>query len=70
MKKNYIVVDLGTGNSRIALVSSDGSMIDIKSFENVYYKDELYEDAQYFLPEEWEKIILEKCKELIQITLK
>ena len=35
MKKNYIVVDLGTGNSRIALVSSDGSMIDIKSFENV-----------------------------------
>ena len=66
MKKNYIVVDLGPGNSRIALVSSDGSMIDIKSFENVYYKDELYEDAQYFLPEEWEKIILEKCKELIQ----
>lgn len=66
MKKNYIVVDLGTGNSRIALVSSDGNIIDIRSFENIYHIDDLYEDAQYFLPEEWEKTILEKCKEIMQ----
>lgn len=65
MKKNYIVVDLGTGNSRIALVSSDGDILDIRSFENAYYRDDTYEDAQYFLPEEWEKIILDKCQEII-----
>ena len=65
MNKNYIVVDLGTGNSRVALVSSDGCIYDVKSFENVYYKDELYEDAQFFLPKDWKKNILEKCKEII-----
>lgn len=64
MERNYIVVDLGTGNSRAALVSSAGTIYAVKSFENIYHKDEMYEDAQYFLPEEWQKPIMEGCREL------
>lgn len=64
MEKNYIVVDLGTGSSRVALVSSSGKIYDIRSFENTYYSDDMYEDAQYFLPEEWQKSIMEGCYQL------
>lgn len=66
MQKNYIVVDLGTGNSRLGLVSSDGKIYGIESFENTYYADPLYEDAQYFYPEEWKKKILEGCRKLME----
>ena len=43
---NYLMVDLGTGNSRVALVSSVGKIIDLISFENTYYPDHLYADAR------------------------
>lgn len=66
MEKNYIVVDLGTGNSRVALVSSSRKIYAVKSFENIYYRDEIYEDAQYFLPEEWKKPIIKGCRELVE----
>lgn len=64
--KNYMVIDLGTGNSRIAIVSSNGQIYGIKSFENIYYKDENYEDAQYFLPYKWQEKILNLCRKLLQ----
>lgn len=60
--RNYIVVDLGTGNSRVALVSSSGKIYTVKSFENTYYKDEQYEDAQYFIPDEWQELIMGACR--------
>jgi len=53
--KHYLMVDLGTGNTRVALVRSDGEIIDIRTISNSYYRDNAYSDAQYFLPEEWEK---------------
>lgn len=65
MEKYYLIIDLGTGNSRVALVSSNGEIIELKAFENNYYKDDSYEDAQYFLPKEWSKIILNYIKEII-----
>lgn len=58
------MVDLGTGNTRVALVSSDGEIIDIRTVSNRYYRDEAYSDAQYFLPEEWESEIMRCCDEL------
>lgn len=63
--KNYMVIDLGTGNSRVAVVSSSGVIHAVKSFENHYYRDEAYEDAQYFIPEEWAEKILMYCKEVV-----
>lgn len=64
MSRYYLAVDLGTGNSRVALTSSDGTIMDMRSFTNTYYRDERYEDAQHFLPGEWEEAILRGCREL------
>ena len=66
METNYLVVDMGTGNSRVGLVSADGTIWGIRNYENQYYKDKQYEDAQYFLPEEWEQNLLGGCKELLE----
>lgn len=45
--------DLGTGNSRVAFINLAGSIVAARSFTNVYYQDDAYEDARYFLPGEW-----------------
>lgn len=65
--KNYLVIDSGTGNCKVVLVNGKGDILDVMSFENRYYKDYDYPDAQYFLPEEWEEKILSVCKELISL---
>ena len=50
--KHYLMVDLGTGNSRVALVDSDGGILGLRTYTNVYHRDSAYEDGQYFLPED------------------
>lgn len=62
--KHYLMVDLGTGNTRVALVSGGGSILGIRTYTNVYHRDDAYEDAQYFLPQEWAPLILQGCREL------
>ncbi len=64
MKEHYLLIDLGTGSTRAALVGSDGSILSIRSFLNRYYRDEAYPDAQYFLPEEWERELMLCCREI------
>lgn len=66
MCKHYLIVDIGTGNSRVCIIDSLGTIIAIKTFENAYYIDELYEDAQYFSPSYWKTKILGLCKDIIQ----
>ena len=61
---NYLLIDLGTGSTRAAFVSSSGEILAMRSFFNRYYRDEAYPDAQYFLPEEWEAELLRCCREL------
>lgn len=65
--KHYMIVDIGTGNSRVALVREDGALICVKTFENIYYIDEAYEDAQYFDPLFWKRNILGLCREIIHM---
>ena len=62
--KHYLTVDLGTGNTRVALVRSDGAILAIETFTNRYYRDAAYGDAQYFLPGEWAESILGCCARL------
>ena len=62
--EHHLLIDLGTGSTRVALVSSDGELVAMHSFFNRYYRDEAYPDAQYFLPQEWEAEILRCCREL------
>ncbi len=62
--KHYLLLDIGTGNGRVALVRSDGEILAIRRFSNRYCRDDAYPDAQFFLPEEWEKEILRCCREV------
>lgn len=62
--KHYLIVDMGTGNTRVALVDSAGAILGIRTYTNVYHRDDAYEDAQYFLPEAWAANILEGCRAL------
>lgn len=62
--EHYLLIDLGTGSTRAALVNSESTILGIRSFVNTYYRDGDYPDAQYFLPEEWENELLRCCREL------
>lgn len=66
MKSVYLIVDIGTGNSRAALITAQGNILDIETFENYYYRDPAYEDAQYFIPKEWENMIIGAVQKLIK----
>jgi autoinducer 2 (AI-2) kinase len=55
---NYLVFDIGTGNSKVAIVSSSGKIVGMKTTGNRYCRDEGYPDAQYFVPMEWEAGLL------------
>lgn len=62
--KNYLVIDIGTGNSRAALAGSDGRIHGIKHIENLYLRDPAYPDAQYFVPNVWKDNLFRMCREL------
>ena len=62
--KHYLLVDLGTGSTRAALVRADGQILAVSSFLNGYERDPLYPDAQYFLPPQWEAELLRCCREV------
>lgn len=64
-EKYYLIVDIGTGNSRAALVSQDNDVMDIEAFENEYCRDPLYDDAQYFEPEKWKERLFSCIKTLM-----
>ena len=61
----YLIIDIGTGNARVAVATPDGEMLSIER-ENVRYeKDERYPDSIYFNPDElWEQI-----KRLTEVAL-
>ncbi len=62
--KYYLMFDLGTGNSRVALVNSDGEIIDLRSYANTYYRDDSYKDSQWFEPAEWQEMLFTGCDEM------
>ena len=62
--EHYLLIDLGTGSTRAALVTDAGEMLAVRSFLNRYCRDDAYPDAQYFLPEEWEAELMRCCRGL------
>ena len=60
--RHYLLIDLGTGSTRAAIVRSDGKTLAMRSFFNRYCRDDAYPDAQYFLPADWEAEILRCCR--------
>ncbi|WP_127132907.1 FGGY-family carbohydrate kinase [Pseudoflavitalea rhizosphaerae] len=53
----YLVLDIGTGNVRSAIVTPSGKILGVARADIRYYRDELYPDSIYFKPEElWEQL--------------
>jgi autoinducer 2 (AI-2) kinase len=47
-KEAYIVIDIGTGNVRVAAVSANGQVLGVAREDIQYVRDEKYPDALYF----------------------
>ena len=45
--RHYLLIDLGTGSTRAAIVRSDGKTLAMCSFFNRYYRDDAYPDARW-----------------------
>lgn len=65
-RQGHLIVDIGTGNARVGVVSTDGEILSIKR-ENVHYiADENYEESIYFEPDELWSQITRLSKEALQ----
>lgn len=55
-KEAYLIIDIGTGNARAAVVSPGGELLGIQRENIIYHKDERYPEALYFDPAQlWEQ---------------
>ncbi|WP_293301998.1 FGGY family carbohydrate kinase [Pedobacter sp. UBA4863] len=50
MTEAYLVVDIGTGNARVALIATNGTILGVNTQDIQYQKDSLYPDALHFDP--------------------
>jgi autoinducer 2 (AI-2) kinase len=56
-KEAYIVIDIGTGNVRVAVASVTGEILGIDRENIIYHKDTNYPEALYFEPQQlWEQV--------------
>ncbi len=54
----YIIVDIGTGNVRVAAATQKGEVLGVAREDIVYVKDDLYPDALYFDPQQlWQQVL-------------
>ncbi|HVU54849.1 MAG TPA: FGGY family carbohydrate kinase [Puia sp.] len=54
----YLIIDIGTGNARVAVTNRKGAVLSIAREDVHYVKDEHYPDSIYFDPDElWEQIL-------------
>ena len=47
-KEAYIIIDIGTGNVRVAATSANGTVLGVAREDIQYIRDEKYPDALYF----------------------
>ncbi|MRG44797.1 sugar kinase [Chitinophaga sp. SYP-B3965] len=65
---SYIIVDIGTGNVRVAAASEDGKVLGVAREDIQYVKDALYPDSIYFDPAQlWEQVLRLATQVLLQI---
>lgn len=66
-QKAYLIVDIGTGNTRAAVISTSGEFLAVEREDSVYYEDADFPSSIYFKPEEWIRTIrLLICRALQQ----
>ncbi|WP_343704350.1 FGGY family carbohydrate kinase [Chitinophaga sp.] len=61
----YIIVDIGTGNVRVAAATPAGEVLGVAREDIVYVKDPLYPDSIYFEPEQLWQQVLRLAKQVI-----
>lgn len=62
----YLVLDIGTGNVRSAIVNPEGNILGVARADIRYYRDELYPESIFFKPDE----LLKQLQELTAVALK
>lgn len=56
-KETFLIIDIGTGNVRVAVTAADGEILSIERANVQYIKDTLYSEALYFEPDVlWDQI--------------
>lgn len=65
MQNAYLVFDIGTGNTRVALVGEDGAILDIAKENTRMYTDPIVSRAQYFKPQEWQDAVFSLIRGLL-----
>ncbi|MCH5599791.1 FGGY-family carbohydrate kinase [Niabella ginsengisoli] len=62
----YIVIDIGTGNVRVAVVNPNGNVLGVGRGDINYIRDELYPESIYFEPDQLWQQIAELAKSALQ----
>lgn len=66
MQQAYLIIDIGTGNSRTAVVSAEGEILSMAKENSVVHNDYRVRSAQYFKTEEWEQTILRLSRQAVE----
>lgn len=67
MQQAYLVIDIGTGNIRVAVVKPNGTLLGVARGDVQYHRDTLYPESIYFEPEQlWQQLIQLGKKALAQ----
>ncbi|GAB3898018.1 FGGY-family carbohydrate kinase [Larkinella knui] len=57
-KEAYLIIDIGTGNVRVAVAESTGNILGVERADMSYERDEHYPESIYFDPDQlWRQII-------------
>lgn len=57
MQDSYVIIDIGTGNVRVAVAAQNGEVLGVAREDIVYVKDHDYPDSIYFDPAQlWEQV--------------
>lgn len=55
--KAYMLIDVGTGNTRVGIVTPEGKILALEREDSKYYEDHDFANSIYFKPEEWKETI-------------
>ncbi|HVF97393.1 MAG TPA: FGGY family carbohydrate kinase [Flavisolibacter sp.] len=65
-ENGYLVIDIGTGNVRVAVTDTKGTVLAVNRSDVKYHKDERYPDALYFEPDVLWRQIVDLAKNVLE----
>lgn len=64
--KAYLIIDIGTGNSRAGIVTTEGKILAMEREDSQYYEDSDFSNSIYFKPDEWAETIFRLAHQAIE----